>query len=175
MMGVLGGVIAALLALGHPSAAPVSDWTSAPHSAVVSMWRCDAPVRWSLAGDATPAQALAVQYAVARVEVATGQKYLQVPVGEVVAYTVTMVPEAQWAEDPSWDGATWWTSSSDATTLKDTMNPALTLAITLHELMLSRHIPEAPDPGGLLGHLVPRTAFQYSPLDNAMLAVTPCL
>ena len=49
------------------------------------------------------------------------------------------------------------------------------MALTLHELMLSRHLMEVRDPDGLLGHMVDPTMTSYPAQDVAMLAATGCL
>lgn len=146
---------------------------AAPPAAAASTWsRCAGPVTWSLTG-ATAAEALEVDRAVVRLEIATGQRYELETDGRNVAEAISVIPSSSWTAPASWDGFTWWAGDSSVTGLRAGQVDMLSMA--MHELMLSRHLVEAPDRGGLLGHVVPPGRDSYSAADNSMLAASVCL
>jgi putative cell wall-binding protein len=148
---------------------------------------------WVTSGDATTAQLAVIQSAVAAVSIASGQGYWYGGATDFVPTTSNLTGgRANVVIDvSSRDGSTLlqidgtgdmgytlWTSSSppfSAMALLDTMPSSALMALTLHELMLSRHIVEVPDPDGLLGHMVDPTMTTYPAQDVAMLAATGCL
>jgi hypothetical protein len=67
---------------------------------------------------------------------------------------------------------TWWTDNGHAAiAVADDQAPNWVQTIVMHELMLSRHIPEADD-GGLLGHVILNTDT-YTPTDLALIRGAP--
>lgn len=169
MSGVLGGAITALamlLGIFNPT----------------TSWRSCAPVTWSVSGGVT-AQHQLVAAAVNQVASASGQHYQQVDVGAPADLTVIIWPDRSGSryltiDGTADDGYTRWMPAipgvSNATAGIDLLIGRVSTPLVLHELMLSRHLVEATDPGGLLGHVVPNLSA-YPPADVAMLAGGSCV
>lgn len=172
------GVVAVVAVCGGLVVAPRPAAAAAPAG-------CPRTIGWQIAGDPTTMQSAFVGLAVAELSWATGQDYrfdgttAWVPqVGNIDAATddlvIAVVPrdastllQVDGVDD---DAYTWWTAAGHAgIALLDTTPPNVLLPLAMHELMLSRRIPEGPDPGGLLGHWVQWWRPRYSTADLAML------
>jgi len=147
---------------------------------------------WVTSKGATPAQLNVIRSAVAAVSAASGQRYIyngvssfvptlsnltQAPARLVIDVSPRFGSELLQIDGTADDGYTKWTTGGpfSAIALLDTIPPIALMSMTLHELMLSRHIAEVPDPGGLLGHFVNSNMTAYPAQDVAMLAATGCL
>ena len=153
-------------------------------------WATCPVVGYQIAGHPTLPQFVAIQRAVLQASIASGQWYQYdgyttwlpqlgqidtAPDELVIAVVNRQQSDLLQVDGTADDGYTWWTPNGHAAiALLDSMQgvtdygPSQIDALTLHELMLSRHIPEGLDPGGVLGHIVPNTMF-YSPADIAMM------
>jgi len=164
VIGLVGGAIMALaMLLGLTPA------TSTP-------WKACAPVTWSVSGG-VDAQHGIVAAAVDQVANASGQHYLEVPDTTNPALSIVIWPAragSRWlqVDGTADDGYTRWTPAAGAGI--DLLIGYVSTPLVLHELMLSRHLVEADDPGGLLGHVVPNLQA-YPAQDLAMLAAGSCV
>lgn len=162
MMGVVGGAIAALAMLLGFNPSP-------------TVWRACPPVTWSVAGGVTDQHAI-VEAAVGQVAAASGQRYLEVPDTSHPALSVIIWGDRAQSrylqiDGTADDGYTRWLGGTAGI---DLLIGRVSTPLVLHELMLSRHLTEAPDPGGLLGHVVPNLSA-YPTQDLAMLAAGSCV
>ena len=163
MIGAVVGAVAALAMLLGFTPTPV--------------WRPCAPVTWSVDAGGVDSQHAIVEAAVGQVEQASGQHYVEVADGTPAALTIII-----WGDRASSrylnidgtadDGYTRWTPTGGAGI--DLLISRVSTPLVLHELMLSRHLTEAPDPGGLLGHVVPNLSA-YPAQDLALLAGGACI
>lgn len=160
-MGVVGGLFAMLAMLLGQSTVP-------------TVWRACPPVTWSVEGGVASQHQL-VAGAVAQVAAASGQRYLEV---DAAAAELTVIIWGDRAssrylriDGTADDGYTQWLGSTAGI---DLLIGRVSTPLVLHELMLSRHLVERADPGGLLGHVVPNLPA-YPAQDLAMLAAGSCV
>lgn len=161
MMGVVGGLFAMLAMLLGQSTVP-------------TVWRACPPVTWSVEGGVASQHQL-VAGAVAQVAAASGQHYLEVAPAQAELTVIIWGNRGQsrflTIDGTADDGYTQWVPGSAGI---DLLIGYVSTPLVLHELMLSRHLVEGSDPGGLLGHVVPNLP-SYPSQDLAMLAAGSCV
>lgn len=135
-----------------------------------ALMRCPTPVQYTVVG-ASDNQAWAVRSAVWQIEEATGQQYVEsVTPALIISFNTT---DAVWRAEPTWSGYT--VSQLNLIGVWGLVPAgAYTQTILMHELALARGIPEAPDPGGMFGHVTSIEQQTYSALDIAALGRTAC-
>lgn len=161
----------------HAAAGVETVYTSADE-VTAGMWGSCAPVTYSVQGGVREDR-WAVARAISQLETATGQLYVEVPPA-AASLSVIIWPDVADSRYLQLDG----TGPDGRPTDKgytapdgnsiDFLDGYVSQALVMHELMLSRHLIEHDDPGGLLGHFVDPHTDRYSAPDTAMLQTTAC-